>query len=78
MIDKKTAIIILKKDIKVQKKKLAFLKDRKRGQEEKWAKNEPKRIEKQRRKQEEALKAEKINQEQLRQTLRKAQEAIKK
>ena len=72
MIDQKQAIIILKKDIKAQTKKYAFLTEWEKQKEEKRASKVPKRVEKQRRKQEEALQAEKINDEQLRQTIREA------
>ena len=65
MIDQKPAIIILKKDVKAQYKKYAFLTERKKQKEEKRARNEPKRVEKQRRKQEEALQAEQINEKAL-------------
>jgi hypothetical protein len=51
MIAAKPEIIILKKHIEARKKKFAFLTERTSKQEEKRAKNEPKRVEKQRRKQ---------------------------
>jgi hypothetical protein len=52
---------ILKKHVKAQNKKFAFLTERKSKQVDRRARNEPKRLEKQRRKQQLALQDDKIN-----------------